>query len=29
MFGFSLLYLFVIFTALLLDRALDQLGWLG
>jgi protoheme IX farnesyltransferase len=29
MFGYSLLYLFVIFAALLLDRALDQLGWLG
>jgi protoheme IX farnesyltransferase len=29
MFGFSLLYLFVIFTALLFDRVLDQLGWLG
>ena len=29
MFGYSLLYLFVIFAALLMDRALDQLGWLG
>ena len=29
MFGYSLLYLFVIFAALLVDRALDQIGWLG
>jgi protoheme IX farnesyltransferase len=29
MFGYSLLYLFMIFTGLLIDRGLDQLGWLG
>ena len=29
MFGYSLFYLFIIFTALLVDRGLDQLGWLG
>lgn len=29
LFGFSLLYLFIVFTALLFDRGLDQLGWLG
>ena len=29
MFGYSLFYLFVIFTALLVDRGLDQFGWFG
>ena len=29
MFGYSLFYLFVMFTALLVDRGLDQIGWLG
>ncbi len=29
MFGYSLFYLFVLFAALLLDRGLDLLGWLG
>jgi protoheme IX farnesyltransferase len=27
MFGFSLLYLFILFVALLADRALDGMGW--
>jgi protoheme IX farnesyltransferase len=29
MFGYSLFYLFVLFAALLVDRGLDQFGWLG